>query len=200
MNILPALFGTCPKPVRLIETADGQIVVPVVDVATALGYRRIVLHRILDRNRDQFAGLEIEVAVTATSSAANFFAKTDMLRPVRCLTREGLVGLLMKLTAIRIADPERRARIVAFQRWAMRAIVALLDGTLPPEFNIPLAAHAALHRLGQKGEHVRQLAAQAGRNTDTIYRWIRKAKIQAGVPLRKTRSDKGIPRPTARAN
>jgi len=114
------------------------------------------------------------------------------------VTPETVIWMAARICASRMKNPDGRKQIIAFKNWALALNRAILSGNVLAQFRVPLRAHMSLRRLGQKGEHVRQLAAEAGVTCGQIWRRIRKAKIQAGLPLRKTRTDAGVRRPHRR--
>ncbi|TEB10017.1 BRO family protein [Pelotomaculum propionicicum] len=118
-NVLERTFEG--RPVRLV-TQDEEVLVPLPDIARALDYGKEVLWRVIDRNKKVF---EEGIVVTTLPSEGGPQKTT-------CLTRDGVVGLLMKLATNRIKDLEKRQLVVNFQRWAIRTIGQITRGELVP--------------------------------------------------------------------
>jgi hypothetical protein len=123
------------KPVRIIRRAPKDAMIPVNDIADALGYDRQPIHNIVKRNSELFEPLK-GIIVTMTPGGP---------QETLCLNRDGVIGLLMKLDYNRIKDAERRQLIIEFQRWAIETLGRILDGDMPePEFQ-PWADQASQH-------------------------------------------------------
>ena len=104
-------------PVRIVQHEKDRLI-PLVDIARAIGYDRKSIRLHIDREPALFEGMEGRV-VTLTPGGQ---------QEVRCLTRDGVLGLLMKLSASRIRNGDTRTRVIAFQRWAMRTLGKVMDG------------------------------------------------------------------------
>ena len=106
------------RPVRLVNV-NGEVVMPLPDIAEALKYDKKTLRNIVDRNMDVFETCRV---VTTLQDKDGRGHKST------CLTRDGVVGLLMKLATSRIKDPAKKQMVVNFQRWAIRTIGEVLEG------------------------------------------------------------------------
>lgn len=106
------------RPVRLV-TRDEEVLVPLPDIARALDYNKEALWRVIERSADVF---EQGIVVTTIPSEGGPQETT-------CLTRDGVVGLLMKLSTGRIRDAAKRRLVVNFQRWAIQTIREVAEGT-----------------------------------------------------------------------
>ncbi|NLI12193.1 MAG: hypothetical protein GX425_06130 [Peptococcaceae bacterium] len=95
---------------------------PVPDLVEAMEYDKAAIWRSIDRSKEVFEG---GVVVTTIPSAGGPQKTT-------CLTRDGVIGLLMKLSTGRIKDPAKRQMIVNFQRWVMRTISEILQEAAGP--------------------------------------------------------------------
>ncbi len=104
-------------PVRIVQGEKDRMI-PLVDIARAVGYDDRVLRSHIDREPALFAGMEGRI-VTMTPGGP---------QEVRCLTRDGVIGILMKLSSSRIKNHEIRERVVAFQRWAIETLGKVMDG------------------------------------------------------------------------
>jgi hypothetical protein len=47
-----------------------------------------------------------------------------------CVTNEGLIALLLKVSPDECKSPEKREEITRFQRWAVETIAAAMGGTI----------------------------------------------------------------------
>lgn len=104
-------------PVRIVQGEKDRMI-PLVDIARAVGYDDRVLRLHIDREPALFEGMEGRI-VTMTPGGP---------QEVRCLTRDGVIGILMKLSSARIKNKEIRARVVSFQRWAIETLGKVMDG------------------------------------------------------------------------
>lgn len=106
-------------PVRLIWK-DGVPVIPLVDISDAIGYDRSNLNHLLKRNDAVFEGMKMVVVMTTISGPKEHV----------CLTRDGVIALLVKMDSQRIKEQEKKDRVVAFQRWAIETLGKVMDGKL----------------------------------------------------------------------
>lgn len=117
-------FSTESVELRVVESPIGKVV-PVVDIAKAIGYGQINLDRILGNNSELFS--ETLIAVTATSvfeqkSSKNTNYERSQEFEVKALNSYGVVGLLMKLDYNRIKDEKKKQLVLGFQKWAMQVL------------------------------------------------------------------------------
>ncbi len=106
-------------PVRIVQREKDRVI-PLVDIARALGYERSTLLRNVARNPELFDGMAGAVKMTTHGG----------LQDVVCLTRDGVIGLMMRLDAGRSQKPELKEKILKFQRWAIKALGQVMDGKL----------------------------------------------------------------------
>lgn len=112
-------FGKDSRAVRVLES-DEQKWMPVVDIASAIGYDRGGISKILDNNDELFSGMKGNV-VTATPGGSQSHV---------CLNHDGVIGLVMKMNYSRIKDPEKRKRVLEFQRWAVKLLGNVVKGVV----------------------------------------------------------------------
>jgi len=98
-------------PIRCV-IADGKPMIPVVDIANAVQMDRGNMSKLLKRNERLFDEYKGVVDITTPGGVQSLV----------CLTRDGVMGLLFKVDAIRSKDPEIQERIVEFQRWATQVL------------------------------------------------------------------------------
>ena len=98
---LPALFEG--KEIRAIER-DGEIWIPISDIAKAWGVDRSTPDNIINRNTEAFAGFA-DVVLDATST------------PMSCLNERGLYLMMGKISTNRLKNEEAKKTIIRFQRW-----------------------------------------------------------------------------------
>lgn len=94
-------------PVRCV-TIGGKHMIPVVDIANAISMDRSNMSKLLKRNEQFFEDYKGVVNTTTPGG----------VQQLVCLTRDGVMGLLFKVDAVRSKDPDKRERIIEFQRWA----------------------------------------------------------------------------------
>jgi prophage antirepressor-like protein len=102
---LAALFEG--KEIHAFEK-DGDIWVPVADVAAAWGVDRTTPNHIILRNPEVFEGTVIGGDVTSHDGP--------------CLSERGLYMLMGKISAARLKNPEAKAAVIRFQRWVPELI------------------------------------------------------------------------------
>lgn len=118
-------------PVRIIQREKDRMI-PLVDIAKALGHEVRVLRTHIDRNPALFEGLEGRIVMMSPGG----------LQETRCLTRDGVLGLMMKLDTSRLKDETIRQKIVTFQHWAIKTLGQVLDGKVN-EITLPSKPPAA---------------------------------------------------------
>ena len=109
-------------PVRVVQQ-DGRAMIPLVDIAEAIGYDRSALTKILKRNEGLFEGL--------TSRQYLSTQRGDRQETI-CLSKEGVVGLLMRAQPSRAKSEDYEKKIVAFQRWAIETLSKIIGGEIAP--------------------------------------------------------------------
>lgn len=96
--------------IRIIETDPLRPVIPLVDIAHGIGYAPNKLAELYERNQELLKDdAQTTMMVTGEQVAAI---------PHICLTREGIIGIMMKLDYLRIKDKEKKLKIITFQKWA----------------------------------------------------------------------------------
>lgn len=108
------------KDIRIIHKPDKNAMIPVNDIADALGYDRQPIHSIIKRYTELFEPLQ-GIIVTMTPGGP---------QNTLCLKRDGVVGLLMRLDYNRIKDPARRSLIIEFQKWAIDTLGRIMGGDI----------------------------------------------------------------------
>jgi hypothetical protein len=117
----------CGIPVRYICTSDKGWVVPITDISKALGIPKQTQSDILKRSKFEFESFLTQVRVTRTSEqVANI--------NLPCLTRDGIVMYLMKLTPSRMNDPNIGKRISEFQIFVVKTFGEYLDYVKIPQW------------------------------------------------------------------
>lgn len=108
-------------PVRIARNGQREAMVPIRDIAKALNYDRQSLHDLINRNSELFNEYRRD---SVTLSHDDPFRHT-------CLTRDGVIALIVKLDYLRIKNPAKKQRIIEFQRWAAETLGKVMDG-IPP--------------------------------------------------------------------
>jgi hypothetical protein len=112
-------FEKDSKPVRIVK-GEKEPMIPLVDIAGALGYDRTSLNQMLDRNKDLFDGMRGVVVVHTPGGPQEH----------SCLNRDGVVGLLMKLDYHRIRNGQKRKKVIEFQKWAIFILSGIVNGNV----------------------------------------------------------------------
>ena len=135
--------------------------IPINDIADGIEYDRSALRKLYSRNKEMLKEFAGSVRMPSPRGGAQLNT---------CLTREGVIGILMKLDYKRIKSPEKKERIVKFQQWAIRAI------------NTEMQIQAKL----QSHEAPAPTPAPSGTVTEAIHRHMEAARTlhrELGVPL-----------------
>lgn len=108
-------------PVRIVQGEKGPMI-PLVDIAYGIGYARQNVHSLFERNSELLKDDSQDIIMITDDQVAP--------SPHTCLTRDGVIGLLMKMDYLRIRDDERREKILSFQKWAKETLGKVMDGKL----------------------------------------------------------------------
>ena len=100
-------------PMRLYKTEKGYVI-PITDIVNALDTSRQHLHKLLKENEELFNNWVVNLTLT-TDSAKN-----------KCLTRDGVIGLLMKISYNRLT-PDKKKLVLEFQKWAIEKLGQLIS-------------------------------------------------------------------------
>ena len=100
-------------PVRLYKTDKGYVV-PISNIINALNTTKQHLHGLLKDNEELFDNWVVNLTLT-TDSAVN-----------TCLTRDGVIGLLMKISYKRLT-PDKQKLVLEFQKWAIEKLGRLMS-------------------------------------------------------------------------
>lgn len=109
------------SPVRIVQQENERLM-PLVDLAAATGLNIKNLRRTLDKYEELLTPYTERVMMTLPGGQGN--------REVLCLTRDGVTGFLMRADYLRIKDPVKRNKILAFQKWAIETLGRVMDGKL----------------------------------------------------------------------
>lgn len=128
------------KQVRVIRNIPNRAEMPINDIADAIDYDRKALRNMVHRNNDIFGMFTGRVIMTSPSGS----------QETMTLTRDGVIGLLVKLDHKRVKDPAKRQLIIDFQIWAIETLGRVMDNEIPrPEFQ-PWADDVGEHlKLGK---------------------------------------------------
>jgi prophage antirepressor-like protein len=181
-KLVPMLFDD--KQLRIMEAADGDLLFPIPDIANAIGHSRQGIRQIIMRNQDILEGFFDNVTLSK-------HLRGQGTPNVIALTEEGLYIVLIKIIPSRIKDPEKRKKIIRFQRWVGQTLKAIRQGTLKlvdpryaPIVYIETGKYLVkdiewLKRLagiyyGGKAADVRSFANAEGVDIGTVYNYIRR--------------------------
>ena len=126
---LPEVIQFNEHPVRHFSTPEPCV--PLTDIATAVGYDRANLWRMV--HKDEVLKSYV-VVVTTTSLIPNQATKNLDLQ---CLSKDGLVGLMVKLNTSRIKTQAKREKVQEFQRWAFSTLRQAMEPQLAPPIQLP---------------------------------------------------------------
>jgi len=103
--------------IRIVQIDPNHPAIPLTDIARATGYDPSNLTRLFKRNEELLQDNAQNVKLVSG----------DQVAPINhiCLEREGVMGILMKLDYVRIKDPERKEKIIQFQRWAKKKLAEM---------------------------------------------------------------------------
>jgi len=143
---------------------DEEVLVPLPDIAMALDYKKEALWRIVDRSKDVFDSFIVIMTIHVG----------DQGYETICLNRDGVVGLLMKLSTGRIKNPAKKKIIVNFQKWAIRTISEIVQGILHAQ-NVE---RGEMVSIGYLSSVVQSLRQEINRLSDIVTA----ASIPSGIP------------------
>jgi hypothetical protein len=109
--------------VRVIQH-EGRAMIPLNDIAKGIGYARNNLQALYDRNSDLLKEHAQDIVMITGDQVAP--------TPHICLNRDGVIGILMKLDFLRIKDPEKKQRVIDFQKWAIETLARIVSGETVP--------------------------------------------------------------------
>jgi len=145
-------------PIRIARrTFDDLPSIPINDIADGIDYDRSTLRQLYQRNKKLLIEFSGKVMIPS---------KDGGTQPHVCLTREGVIGILMKLDYNRIKSAEKKERIVKFQQWAIKKVNSEM------QVQVKLPVHEA--------------PRPSGAVTDTMHQYMdaaRAAHREMGVPL-----------------
>jgi len=98
-------------PVRVVQR-EGIGAIPLNDIADGIGLDRSGLHKLLKRNERVLAPYVSMVNMSTDAGA----------RETICLTRDGVIGILMKTDFGKMKDPVKQANVIEFQKWAIETL------------------------------------------------------------------------------
>ena len=101
-------------PMRLYRTEKGYVV-PISNIVIALNVDRQLIHQLISKNKEIFKEFVVNVTLTASKSGDN-----------TCLTRDGVIGLLMKISYNRLT-PDKKKLVLEFQKWAIEKLGQLIS-------------------------------------------------------------------------
>lgn len=198
INMLPMLFGEAQ--VRIMRAEDGTPLIPLVDVAEAIGYNPRWLRDIITRNPKLFEGYLGRVTRPKSTGG----------RPaIQGFTKEGIIAILLKVAPSRVKDSQKCDLILKFQRWAIETLTAVIDGRLvlsPSKYvggGKPLVKDvdairklAITRRFAKRFPHeLDALAESEGKCVGTIENYIKRYREADGIALhRQPRNDRNKPR------
>lgn len=106
-------------PVRIVQGETGPMI-PLVDIADGIGYAKQNILSLFERNSELLKEDSQDIIIITGDQVAP--------TPHTCLTRDGVIGLLMKTDYQRIKDPAKREKILSFQKWAKETLGKVMDG------------------------------------------------------------------------
>ena len=110
-------------PVRVIQKDDHGMI-PLCDIAAGIGYDNKNLVALYHRNSDLLEEYSQDIIIMTGNQVAP--------TPHLCLNRDGVIGILMKLDYIRIKNPEKKQRVLSFQKWAVETLSKIVKGETIP--------------------------------------------------------------------
>ncbi len=112
-SIIPSLLEKFnDAEIRIIEE-DDDVWIPIVDIATAIGYGNDQLTRLVRNNIELFNGFNRTTSTVAPEG-----------NPIRlvCVNEQGFYMLLSKVSINQLGDPEVKKSIIEFNRWMVDTV------------------------------------------------------------------------------
>lgn len=104
------------KDIRIIDV-DNDLLLPVIDIAEAIGYDNDSMTRVIRRNAEVFEGFTRTVEMTVNGK----------LFTTRCVNESGLYLLFGKIDISRIKSEDAKDAIISFQRWIATTLKELRE-------------------------------------------------------------------------
>jgi predicted DNA-binding protein YlxM (UPF0122 family) len=95
--------------------SDYGYVVPITDICNALKVSKQSVNQLLIRNQKLFEEYVVNVTLTTSKSGLN-----------TCLTRDGVIGLIMKIGYNKLPE-EKQQLVLDFQKWAITTLSKLIS-------------------------------------------------------------------------
>jgi hypothetical protein len=96
--------------------------IPLNDVADGIGIDRSGLRQLLKRNERVLSEYVGKVMIPSPSGE----------QETVCLSRDGITGILMKMDISRMKDPQKRDKVIIFQKWAIETLSKIVKGETIP--------------------------------------------------------------------
>lgn len=100
--------------IKMYKTEEGYVV-PITDIAGAILYDRQSIRDLINRNKDLFKYFTVSITLSDKKNTK-----------CTCLTKEGIIGLIMKINISRAAKHKRK-QILEFQKWAIEKLSILIS-------------------------------------------------------------------------
>ena len=136
-------------PVQIITVEHGgktEPMIPLSEIAEKIGHERRHLWTVYKRHEETLSEYT-SVLIMRTERKDGLCQSYNQL----CFNRDGLIGLLMKLSVKRIKSEEKRERIKRFQKWGIETLGKIVAGERalnPAEQQLALILQDIYKRLG----------------------------------------------------
>jgi len=128
------------KEIRAMDL-NGELWVPVVDLADAWGVDRSTLTKIINRNPDIFK--KLSTVIDFTSPKEILPNPQTVNNSLRLVNEQGIIVLGLKVSSSQIKNPKAKEKIVEFSLWVPELIRDLRKGlvqlTVPQQSVVPLS-------------------------------------------------------------
>ena len=130
--------------IRIVTEDTAKPAIPLCDIARGIDYPPHKLADLYERNQE----LLKDDAQTTMMVTGNQVAPIPHL----CLTREGVIGIMMKLDYKRIKNPEKKEKVLEFQKWAKKTLNEIMQ--VQTQLIQPTQAPQAFKWSGEAAEHM----------------------------------------------
>jgi prophage antirepressor-like protein len=130
------------KNIRATEI-NGEIWIPVVDLADAWEVDRSTLTKIINKNPDIFKTLSTVIELASPKEILS--NPQSVNNSLRLVNERGTVILALKVSAKDLKNPIAKEKVIEFQLWVPQIIQDLRKGmvqlTVPPQVHMPYVQH-----------------------------------------------------------
>jgi hypothetical protein len=106
-------------PIRIV-TYNGKSYIPIIDIATGIGYDRRNLSRLIESHEDMFEGNREYLPLKTPGG----------MQKTLCVNRDGIIAMFMGLKINMVQDERKKGLILSFRKWALDVLSKVMDNRI----------------------------------------------------------------------